>query len=80
MDTSKVGIVSDCPLQRHVLAHALRGYGFGIWINCDPARLTDAVLRQADQADAWVVDLADEEQWSDAIDRLIEATEAPVLF
>ncbi|WP_369600761.1 chemotaxis protein CheB [Hahella sp. SMD15-11] len=80
MDTRKIGIVSDCPLQRHVLAHALRGYGFGIWLNCDPSRLNEGLLRQAGEAEAWVVDLADEEQWSESIDRLIEATDAPILF
>src|SRR5690606_21899106 len=40
----------------------------------------DSFDPQQTVVDAWVVDLADEERWSEEIDQLLEVAEAPVLF
>src|SRR5690554_5919250 len=75
-----IGIIADDPLQRHVLQHAISIYGYRVVANYDPGRLDEQLLQQAESAQAWVVDLSDEERWSDALDLLLEQTEAPILF
>lgn len=75
-----IGIIADDPLQRHVLQHAISIYGYRVAANYDPGRLDPQLIEQAEAAQAWVVDLSDEERWSDALDQLLELTEAPILF
>lgn len=75
----RIGIIADDPLQRHVLQHAISVYGYQVAFNGDPGRL-DSFDPQQIIVDAWVVDLADEERWSEEIDQLLEVAEAPVLF
>lgn len=76
----QIGIIADDPLQRHCLQHAIQVYGYGVLANCDPGRLEDLLARRGSEAHAWIVDLTDEERWSDAIDQLLECSSAPILF
>ncbi|AZZ90065.1 chemotaxis protein CheB [Hahella sp. KA22] len=80
VQAAKVGIISDCPLQRHIMQSAVEGYGFSVIASCDPSRLSTALLERHAAAEVWIVILTDEDRWADAIDTLIDHSEAPVLF
>ncbi|WP_020407051.1 chemotaxis protein CheB [Hahella ganghwensis] len=75
-----IGLVSDCPLQRHIMQAAIEGYGFTVAINSDPARIDKEYLERFASVQTWIVILADEDLWSDALDVMIESSEAPILF
>lgn len=76
----QIGIIADDPLQRHMLQHAISICGYRVAANYDPGRLDQQLLQQAQSVQAWVVDLSDEERWSDELDQLLEMSETPVLF
>ncbi len=75
-----IGLVSDCPLQRHIMHAAIEGYGFTVGATSDPARIDQEFLERFQSVQAWVVILADEDRWTEPVDLLIEHTEAPILF
>jgi len=76
----RVGILSDSPLQRHVLQHAISSYGLEIALSCDPARFEIAQKEELDNIGCWILELENEDDLPDLIDTLLDSTEAGVLF
>lgn len=76
----KIGVISDCPLQRHVLKKALNNYGLQIALSCGPELLDAQADTKIQQVSCWILVLENEEFSSPALDALIEQTETPVLF
>lgn len=72
----RVAIVSDMSLQRLALAHAVKGQGYDLVLNCSPDRLDDKLFASV-EPDVWLVDLQDED---DALLDKILASDIPVLF
>ncbi len=75
-----IGVISDSPLQRHNLSHALSGYGLDTSISGDPERLQDVISESPCPVDCWILDLENEDKWPDFLDNLLDATETPILF
>lgn len=75
--STRIAVIADTSLQRHVLQQALVGNGYEVVLNSDPGRLDEATLA-ACVADLWLVDLAQED--SPLIDHLLESSQVPVLF
>ncbi|WP_170106991.1 chemotaxis protein CheB [Agitococcus lubricus] len=63
-------------LQRLALAHAVKGQGYDLVLNCAPDRLDNKLFNAADP-DVWLIDLQEEDD--DLIERVL-ATDVPVLF
>jgi chemosensory pili system protein ChpB (putative protein-glutamate methylesterase) len=76
----RVGILSDSPLQRHVLQHAISSYGLEIALSCDPARFGIAQKEELDNIGCWILELENEDDLPDLIDTLLDSTDAGVLF
>ena len=74
----RIGIIADTVLQGHLLSSAVKGQGYELAVNTDPANLDDGQL--ADGPDLWVVDLTEEDRWHDFLDNLLENAAAPILF
>lgn len=73
----RVGVVSDSNLQRLALSQAVKGHGYELRFNTAPDKLDEAALADAD-LDVWVVDMqGDDEAF---LDRLLDHTDAPILF
>lgn len=75
----RVGVIADTSLQGHLLAGAVRGQGYQLVVNTDPESLEDKWL-QEDVLDLWIVDLSSGDRWQRFLDRLLESTDAPILF
>lgn len=75
-----IGVISDCALQRHVLQKVLSQYGLNIAVTCNPSVLKDQRPERLDRVDCWILALDDEEFESEALDKLIDAAEKPILF
>lgn len=73
----RIGVVSDSNLQRLALAQTVKGHGYELSLNTSPERLDEKTLDDA-ELDVWVVDMQDEDD--DFLDRLLDHTEAPILF
>ncbi len=67
-------------MQRHELQKALRSYGLEPSVNCDPERLHDLPTERLQSIACWVVVLDDEEAECEALSRLIEESDTPILF
>lgn len=80
IERPRIGILSDSPLQRHMLQHAISSYGLEIAISCDPTRFASAQESELDNIGCWILELDDEDQFPDLIDDLLDSTEAGVLF
>ena len=77
----KIGVISDCALQRHVLHKALSSYGLSPVLSCEPGRLSQQDDERLNGIQCWVLALQDESYESEALDRLIDqADHVPVLF
>lgn len=76
----RIGILSDSPLQRHMLQHAISSYGLEIAISCDPVRFENAQAPELDNIGCWILELENEDEFPDLIDSLLDSTEAAVLF
>jgi len=75
-----IGVISDCALQRHVLQNALSSYGLTVALSCEPSHLEDQQVERVSKVNCWILELDDEEFESDALDRLIDQADIPVLF
>ncbi len=80
MSAANIGLISDCPLQRHIMQAAIESFGFQVIANSDPGRIDEEYLARHQQADVWLVILIDEDLWDDPIGELIDHAEAPILF
>jgi len=76
----RVGILSDSPLQRNVIQHAISSYGLEIALSCDPARFDIAQKEELDNIGCWILELENEDDLPDLIDTLLDSTNAGVLF
>ena len=75
-----IGVISDCALQRHVLQTVLVRYGLNIAIICGPTLLEAQVQERLDRVECWILELDDEDFESEALDKLIDQADVPVLF
>ncbi|MFC3152008.1 chemotaxis protein CheB [Litoribrevibacter euphylliae] len=75
----KVGIVSDQPLNKSTLSKTLEELGLVIALNTSPDRVTPEDIKN-EMISAWIIDLADEDRWSDFLDDLLDLATAPLLF
>jgi len=75
----KVGVVSDQPLNKSTLGKALEALDLVVVLNTSPDRITTEEIADENIA-AWIVDLADEDRWSDFLDDLLDNANAPLLF
>jgi chemosensory pili system protein ChpB (putative protein-glutamate methylesterase) len=73
----RVGVISNSNLQRLALSQAVKGHGYELSLNSSFDRLDDAALGASD-LDVLLVDMQDEDD--DFLDRVLEHTEAPILF
>lgn len=73
----RIGVVSDSNLQRLALAQTVRGHGYELSLNTSPDRLDEAALHAA-ELDVWLVDMQEEDE--EFLDRLLDNSEAPILF
>lgn len=80
IERPRIGILSDSPLQRHMLQHAISSYGLEIAISCDPVRFENAQEGELANIGCWILELENEEEFPDLIDSLLDSTEAGVLF
>ncbi len=80
IERPRIGILSDSPLQRHILQHAISNYGLEIAISCDPVRFENAQEAELDNIGCWILELENEDEFPDLIDSLLDSTEAGVLF
>ena len=77
---SKIGILSDSPLQRHMLQHAISRLGLEVAISCDPSRFASTQEKELKEIDCWILELEKEDDLADLIDSLIDSTDAGLLF
>lgn len=75
----RIGLISDSPLQQHLLQTVIADEGYDIAVNTSPDRLNKAILH-SDTISIWVVDLLMEEEHSDFLDDLLEHTDTPIFF
>lgn len=74
-----VGIVSDCPLQRHLMKTAIANAGYDVRYCREPDRfLQETALPE--EPDAWILMLKDEGRWAQVSDLFLENAVAPILF
>lgn len=75
----RVGVIADDKQQGYLLALAIRGQGYQVVVNTDPAGL-EPHWHEDGALDIWVVDLSSEDRWQDFLDHLLEAAAVPLLF
>lgn len=74
-----VGIVSDCPLQRHLVKTATQNAGYDVRYCREPERFSPTE-ELPEEPDAWILMIKDEERWADISDLFLEKATAPILF
>ena len=75
----RIGVIADTTLQGHLLSNAIRGQGYDIAVSTSPALLEERWY-DSEELDLWVLDLSDEDRWSDFLDRFLDSSEAPILI
>lgn len=75
----RVGVIADSTLQRHVVCKAIESVGYGVAVTLSPDKVSDDLI-MGDQADVWLVDIEDEDKWSDFIVHLFESSSVPILL
>lgn len=75
----RVGVIADSTLQRHVVCKAIESVGYGVAVTLSPDKVSDEIIN-GDKADVWLVDIEDEDKWSDFIVHLFESSTAPILL
>jgi len=74
-----IGVIADSTLQRHVVCKAIESVGYNVAVSLSPDKVSDVVI-QDPGTDVWLVDLEDEDKWSDFIVQLFEIATAPILL
>lgn len=74
-----VGIVSDCPLQRHLAQTAMRQLGYEVRYCREPERF-DPAEPLPDEPQVWILMIKDEARWDGVTDLFLETAKAPLLF
>lgn len=75
----RVGIVSDCPLQRHQIQSAVTELGYPVTCCREPQRMLLEDTLPA-QVDIWVLLPKDEQLWEELTDRFLDQDDVPVLY
>lgn len=75
----RVGVIADSTLQRHVVCKTIESVGYGVAVTLSPDKVSDDIIC-GDKADVWLVDIEDEDKWSDFIVHLFESSTAPILL
>lgn len=75
----QVGVIADSTLQRHVVCKAIESAGYGVAVTLSPDKVSDEIIT-GNRADVWLVDIEDEDKWSDFIVHLFESSTAPILL
>ncbi|MAM87055.1 chemotaxis protein CheB [Allohahella sp. A8] len=75
-----IGVVSDTPLQRHLIEHALRNKGYSIAVNIDCNKLSQDRLKNYQHVAAWVVIIEDESQGDPLLEQMMDTFDVPVLY
>jgi len=78
-ENPRIGVIADTTLQGHLLSNAIRGQGYEVAVNTSPNLLEDRWYNSSELA-LWVLDLSDEDRWSDFLDRFLDESEAPILI
>lgn len=75
----RVGIIADSTLQRHIMCQAVQSAGYDIAVTLGPERVDDELIT-GNRLDLWLIEIDDEDTWSDLIDDMFEKAHAPILF
>lgn len=75
----RVGVIADSTLQRHAVCKAVQSAGYKLAATLSPDKAEDIVITDG-RADVWLVDIEDEDKWSDFIIHLFEIAEVPILL
>ena len=80
-DLSKiqVGIIADDNEQQHIIRSALLALGFKVRLTSNPKNLEESMFGSND-IQLWIIDLIEQGQWDDFIDRIIEESPATLMF
>lgn len=76
---NRVGIIASTPLIQHQMQVVVSEAGYEIAVNTSPERL-DKHLLTNETIRLWVVELEEDDHWSDFIQELVELVEVPILF
>lgn len=76
--TPKIGVIADDNLQGHLLSSAVTSQGFELAVNTEPGKLDNSWFSSGELG-LWLVDLTDEDKWSDFLDQLLDSP-VPILF
>lgn len=75
----RIGILADTQLLRHLVSSTIQSQGYQVSLNLDPSRVGRSDFSH-DDVDVWLVEIEQEELWSQAVDQFLEQAVAPVLF
>lgn len=75
----QIGVIADSTLQRHVVCKTIESVGYSVAVTLSPEKVSDDIICDS-KTDVWLVDIEDEDKWSDFIVHLFEAAEAPILL
>lgn len=75
----RVGVISDALLQRHVLHDMMKNYGIDVTAQLGPEKVDYDLLKSTD-FDAWIVDISEEEAWTNTLEKILDSVKAPLLF
>jgi chemosensory pili system protein ChpB (putative protein-glutamate methylesterase) len=76
---NRVGIIASTPLAQHQLERVIADAGYEVAVNTSPERLNKLFLAN-ETIRLWVVELADEGQWNELLQEILELTQVPILF
>ena len=76
---NRVGIIASSALVQHQMQLVIADAGYEIAVNTSPDRLNKKFLGN-ETIRLWVVELEEDEQWSDFVQEILELTESPILF
>ena len=80
----RIGLVTDCDINRHILQTVLADGGYGLAVSLDSSNLADYLVSCADlkaintELDAWLVDVQGNDI-QQALDLLVETSDLPLL-
>lgn len=75
----QVGVIADSTLQRHVVCKTIESVGYGVAVTLSPDKVNDDIIKDSN-TDVWLVDIEDEDKWSDFIVHMFESAQAPILL
>lgn len=76
---NRVGIIASSALAQHMLQSVIAEAGYEIAVNTSPERLNLQFLRN-ETIRLWVIELEEDDRWSDFLSEAIEQTTSPILF